>query len=141
MTKERSFIFLIVALVLSHFVVYQVEIADTILLKGIKFKIFPLIAFSGNMSSNLTWVSVIAGYLLFCIYLLMNFKNVQKENAPFYYFVLILCAGAFLFEYFIIYKIYTGNYSGQFSRVGLILFLLCLRINSVIYKTSGKDKV
>jgi hypothetical protein len=135
MKKQQSDLLLIVALIVSHFVVYKIEVTDVLLLKGIKLNIFPLIAFAGNTSPNQIWLSVITGYFLFCIYLLLNLKRIQKANIKFFYFSLIFCAGAFLFECFTIWKIYTGSYTGQHSRLGLLLFLLCWRINSLIYKS------
>ena len=141
MTKRNSDILLLIALLFSHFFVYQLNIGSHIQTEGIKIKLFPLFGFAGNESSNHTWTSVIIGYLIFCIYLFVNFEKGRQQISRLYIMVLGFAILSVLFEFYTIWLIFKDNFIGQYSRLGLALYFLCVGLSTILYKTEEKRTI
>lgn len=136
MKRTTSFAILFFALLFSHLIIFHFNLNGGFVFSEIKFKLLPLLAFAGQSSDHKFLTSAIIGYVLFVIFLFGNFKRAKEVLPKLFYVTTIVCIASIFFELYCYFSDFAGNYKGQFSRIGFVLFLICLNIYSTIYKDS-----
>lgn len=108
---------------------------------GMHVRIDTLIIFGFHEIRGNLWASVLIGYVLYTIYLFRIRREALEHARGTYFCIICVCAFAILFEAYALFSIYSGSYAGQYSMLGLFLFLLCMYLKNRIrvnryYKTN-----
>ena len=128
MNRNSSLVLLFAGLFFSHFFIMNFNLGNGFEFKGVHLQLLPLFAFASHISNHTSLTSVIIGYILFLIFLIANFNKAKITSPTSILFTIIFCSLSVLFELYSFICDYTHKYSGENSRFGLILFVLCLGI-------------
>jgi hypothetical protein len=135
MSRQRSFILLILALVFSQFIIINYNLWDGFEFHGIKIRTGSFLQLKFQNSEFKTLTTAVIGYFLFAIYLFNNLKNKDARASRLFEPTFIITILAIIFELRNIYLDIISEYSGQRVTIGIILFILCFKI----FLTSGKE--
>jgi hypothetical protein len=138
MKRNTSLALLFFGLIFSHLIILNFNLNGGFVIREIKFKLLPLLAFAGRSSDFTYLTSAIIGYILFAVFLFANFNRAKAAMPKLFYVITVVCIASVLFEMYCFYTDYAGQFTGQHSRVGFVLFLICLNIFSTIYKNENQ---
>jgi hypothetical protein len=128
MDRQRSLVLIILGLLFSQFIIMNYNLWDGFEFHGINFRIGSLLQLHFRHSEIKTLTTSVVGYFLFAVYLFNNLKNKNARSSKLFEPTLIITVLAIIFELRNIYLDFTNDYSGQRLTIGIIIFVLCLKI-------------
>ena len=128
MDKQRAFIFIILGLVFSQFLVLNFNLYDGLEFHGFRFGIGSLLQFHFGHSEHKMLNTSVIGYLFFGIFLFKNLKNKNARASRLFEPTLIITALAIIFHFRNFVLDIMNDYSGQQLTIGIILFVMCLQV-------------
>lgn len=132
--KKRSFILLLLGLILSQIVIVTFNLNKGFEFHGIWFRLLPIANYAGKSSPELYLTSTILGYILFIIFGVIN-TNKIKSPETFKSFLMFtgIAIVVSIFEFTSILEDLNSNFQGKHFKIGWLLFLLGLWLFSKKY--------